>query len=247
LSNGSLTVAHDSIEGLEISPVYHEPHLGKWFFDFHVNAFDNRNGLMRPARGGALRRLPAIATGQRQRFGIDATAGRAVHGVAVSLLAANDGDAAGRGASGQPQAGAAADAANGHRRLGAEAAEDEAGAGPTRSSPICRATRRSVGRTMWAADITYVPIGRGFLYLVAVIAWASRAVLAWRLSNTMDVSFCVAALDEALARFGKPEFFDSGSRSPPSPARSRRPPSGSRWTGGAAGWTTCSSSGCGAA
>src|SRR5271169_3604807 len=54
---------------------------------------------------------------------------------------------------------------------------------------------------VWAADITYIPIGRGFLYLVAVIDWASRAVLSWRLSNTMDVSFCVSALEEALARF----------------------------------------------
>jgi len=67
---------------------------------------------------------------------------------------------------------------------------------------------------VWAADITYVPIGRGFLYLVAVIDWASRAVLAWRLSNTMDVSFCLSALEEALARFGKPEIFntDQGSQ-----------------------------------
>jgi putative transposase len=67
---------------------------------------------------------------------------------------------------------------------------------------------------VWAADITYVPIGRGFLYLVAVMDWASRAVLAWRLSNTMDVSFCVSALEEALARFGKPEIFntDQGSQ-----------------------------------
>ena len=67
---------------------------------------------------------------------------------------------------------------------------------------------------VWAADITYIPIGRGFLYLVAVMDWASRAVLAWRLSNTMDVSFCVSALEEALARFGKPEIFntDQGSQ-----------------------------------
>ena len=62
---------------------------------------------------------------------------------------------------------------------------------------------------VWATDITYVPIGRGFLYLVAVIDWASRAVLSWRLSNTMDVSFCVSALEEALARFGKPDIFNS--------------------------------------
>jgi putative transposase len=67
---------------------------------------------------------------------------------------------------------------------------------------------------VWAADITYIPIGRGFLYLVAVMDWASRAVLAWRLSNTMDVSFCVSALEDALARFGRPEIFntDQGSQ-----------------------------------
>jgi putative transposase len=67
---------------------------------------------------------------------------------------------------------------------------------------------------VWAADITYIPIGRGFLYLMAIIDWASRAVLSWRLSNTMDVAFCVDALDEALARFGKPEIFntDQGSQ-----------------------------------
>lgn len=67
---------------------------------------------------------------------------------------------------------------------------------------------------VWCADITYIPIGRGFLYLVAVMDWASRAVLAWRLSNTMDVSFCLSALEEALARFGRPEIFntDQGSQ-----------------------------------
>jgi putative transposase len=67
---------------------------------------------------------------------------------------------------------------------------------------------------VWAADITYIPIGRGFLYLVAVIDWASRAVLAWRLSNTIDASFCVAALEEALVRYGRPEIFntDQGSQ-----------------------------------
>ena len=62
---------------------------------------------------------------------------------------------------------------------------------------------------VWAADITYLPIGRGFLYLVAIIDWASRAVLAWRLSNTMDTSFCLAALDDALARYGRPEIFNT--------------------------------------
>jgi putative transposase len=62
---------------------------------------------------------------------------------------------------------------------------------------------------VWATDITYIPIGSGFLYLVAIMDWASRAVLAWRLSNTMDVSFCIGALEEALARFGTPDIFNS--------------------------------------
>src|SRR5580704_8519617 len=67
---------------------------------------------------------------------------------------------------------------------------------------------------VWCADITYIPIGRGFLYLVALMDWASRAVLSWRLSNTMDASFCVEALEEALAKYGKPEIFntDQGSQ-----------------------------------
>ena len=67
---------------------------------------------------------------------------------------------------------------------------------------------------VWAADITYIPMGRGFLYLVAIMDWASRAVLAWRLSNTLDADFCVRALEEALARFGRPEIFntDQGSQ-----------------------------------
>jgi putative transposase len=67
---------------------------------------------------------------------------------------------------------------------------------------------------VWAADITYVPVGAGFFYLVAIMDWASRAVLSWRLSNTMDTSFCLEALEEALARFGKPEIFntDQGSQ-----------------------------------
>jgi putative transposase len=67
---------------------------------------------------------------------------------------------------------------------------------------------------VWCADITYLPIGRGFLYLVAIMDWHSRAVLAWRISNTMDTGFCVSALEEALARFGRPEIFntDQGSQ-----------------------------------
>ena len=67
---------------------------------------------------------------------------------------------------------------------------------------------------VWCADITYIPVQRGFLYLVAIMDWASRFVLAWRLSNTLDASFCTDALDEALARHGKPEILntDQGSQ-----------------------------------
>jgi putative transposase len=61
----------------------------------------------------------------------------------------------------------------------------------------------------WASDITYIPMAHGFLYLVAIIDWASRAVLAWRLSNTIDSGFCVEALEEALARHGKPRIFNT--------------------------------------
>jgi putative transposase len=67
---------------------------------------------------------------------------------------------------------------------------------------------------VWCADITYIPVQRGFLYLVAIMDWATRHILAWRLSNTMDASFCVEALNDALARYGKPDIFntDQGSQ-----------------------------------
>ena len=67
---------------------------------------------------------------------------------------------------------------------------------------------------VWCADLTYIPMRRGFLYLVAVMDWTSRKVLSWRVSNTMDVEFCLEALEEALERFGKPEIFntDQGSQ-----------------------------------
>ena len=67
---------------------------------------------------------------------------------------------------------------------------------------------------MWCADITYIPVQGGFLYLVAIMDWASRRVLAWRLSNTLDTRFCVEALEEALEMYGNPEIFntDQGSQ-----------------------------------
>jgi putative transposase len=62
---------------------------------------------------------------------------------------------------------------------------------------------------VWAGDITYIPMARGFVYLVVVMDWASRKVLSWRLSVTLTADFCIAALEEALARFGCPEMFNT--------------------------------------
>ena len=62
---------------------------------------------------------------------------------------------------------------------------------------------------MWSTDITYIRLPRGFVYLVAIIDWYSRKVLSWRLSNNMDVSFCVDCLQEAMTHFGKPDIFNS--------------------------------------
>jgi Integrase core domain/HTH-like domain len=112
---------------------------------------------------------------------------------------------------------------------------------------------------VWCADVTYIPMAKGFLYLVVIMDWVSRAVLAWRLSNTLGAEFCVEALEEALARHGQPAVFntDQGSQFTSDdftgtlqnhavtismdgkslPSRKR----------GAATWTTSSSSGCGAA
>lgn len=77
-----------------------------------------------------------------------------------------------------------------------------------RKQPVMRANQ------VWAMDITYIPMARGFVYLAAVIDWFSRRVLAWRLSISMAVDFCIEAIEEALAKHGRPEIFntDQGSQ-----------------------------------
>jgi putative transposase len=72
-----------------------------------------------------------------------------------------------------------------------------------RGLTVCRINQ------VWAADITYIPMRRGFAYLVAIIDWYSRRVLAWRLSNTLETPFCIEALQQALSRFGVPEIFNT--------------------------------------
>jgi putative transposase len=112
---------------------------------------------------------------------------------------------------------------------------------------------------VWCSDVTYIPMAKGFVYLVVIMDWVSRAVLAWRVSNTLGADFCVEALEEALSRYGRPEIFntDQGSQFTSDdfigtlkrhevmismdgkslPSRKR----------GAGAWTTFSSNGCGAA
>ena len=102
---------------------------------------------------------------------------------------------------------------------------------------------------VWCADITYIPVQRGFLYLVAIMDWATRHVLAWRLSNSMDAFCCVEALEEALDRYGSPDIFntDQGSQFTSFDFTGVLKSLGSRspWMGGAAAWTTSLSSACG--
>jgi putative transposase len=84
-------------------------------------------------------------------------------------------------------------------------------------------------------DITYIPMAKGFVYLAVVLDWFSRRVLSWRLSITMEASFCVAALEEALAKYGKPEIFNTVAGKH----------AGEAWTAKPPGGTTFSSSGSG--
>ena len=105
---------------------------------------------------------------------------------------------------------------------------------------------------VWAMDITYIPMARGFVYLAVVLDWATRRVLSWRLSITMDAAFCVETLEDALARHGRPEIFntDQGSQFTPvrpSPPCSPATASPSAWTAKGPGGIMCSSSGCGEA
>jgi putative transposase len=72
-----------------------------------------------------------------------------------------------------------------------------------RNLPIERANQ------VWATDISYIPMAKGFMYLVAIMDWHSRRVLSWRVSNTLDTDFCIEALEEALQRFGTPEIFNT--------------------------------------
>jgi putative transposase len=103
---------------------------------------------------------------------------------------------------------------------------------------------------VWAADITYISLTRGFLYLVAIMDWHSRYVLAWRVSNTLEADFCIEALEEALEKGSRRS--STLTKAASSPARPSPASCWSRafrwvWTAGAGAWTTSLWSGCGAA
>jgi putative transposase len=100
------------------------------------------------------------------------------------------------------------------RRMGLESLAPKPNtSSPTHEHPIYPYLLREVTvsrvNQVWASDITYIPMARGFAYLVAIIDWYSRRVLSWRLSNTLETTFCVEALQEALSRFGAPEIFNT--------------------------------------
>ncbi len=159
-----------------------------------------------------------------------------LHGVSVLRQPAADAASAPRGRHCGPTPYPAAHAPDGDGG-NLPAAAHERGESAAPGLPISCAACRSSG---------HVPVTQGFFYLVAVMDWATRHVLAWRLSNTMDASFCVEALDDAWAgghRRGTPI------KAPSSPARPDRVLRAwrSRWTAGAASSTTSSSSGCGVA
>ena len=104
---------------------------------------------------------------------------------------------------------------------------------------------------VWSTDITYIPMARGFVYLAAVVDWFSRRVLAWRLSVTMDTSFCIEALEEAIEKHGRPEIFntDQGAQFTSEAFTGRLKEEGIQISmdGKAAGPTMSSWSGCGLA
>ena len=129
---------------------------------------------------------------------------------------------------------------------------------PAGDGPAIRCIRTCCGglevsrpNQVWAMDIMYIPMARGFVYLAAVMDWHSRKVLAWRVSVTMDTDFCVEALEESLGRHGAPEIFntDQGSQFTSDAFTGLLKANGIQismdGTGREAGRIMCSSNGCG--
>ena len=181
---------------------------------------------------------PAPAAGDR----------RAVFGDAVLRLAADDPLAPPSGRHGLAQTGARLMRLLGVHAIFQRPRTSQADPGHRVYPYLLRDLQITRPNHVWCTDVTYIPLQRDFLYLVAVMDWASRTVLSWRLSNTLDARFCVDALHEALERYGPPEIFNSDQGSQCHQRRLHRRAQGG-WhlhldgRQGPAGWTTCSSSG----
>src|SRR5438270_12281472 len=115
----------------------------------------------------------------------------------------------------QPQAGAAPDTAVGTGGDLPAPEDEQAGRAAHKIYPyLLRGLAIERVNQVWCSDVTYIPMAKGFLYLVVIMDWRSSAVLGWRVSNTLGADFCVEALEEALLRYGRPEIFntDQGSQ-----------------------------------
>ena len=168
---------------------------------------------MRPAGGEPFQPVLSVQKGFRSGPVPDEGDGPSVPVNALLRVEAYEGLAGPAGEIGKPEGGAAADES--HGAAGHLPAPRTSQPAPEhRVYPyLLRNARVTRPHQVWVADITYLPMARGFLYLVVVMDWHSRYVVAWRLSNTLEAGFCAEALTEALAR-GRPEVFntDQGSR-----------------------------------
>src|SRR5580693_6200896 len=172
---------------------------------------------MRAARGGAQQLLLPAPAGTCGGTRASGAARPDFHRSSRLRQPPAPGDALARGDFGWPPARPAADAEA--RAVGGQAeAEHQQAASRAQGLPyLLRGKDDRPGEPepalakagVWAADITYIAMRQGFLSLVAIIDWATRRVLSWRLSNTLTAGFCVDALSEALARFGKPGIFNT--------------------------------------
>src|SRR3954463_172774 len=158
---------------------------------------------MRAAEPGPLRGVPAGCGRGRDGPGADAPDRRAVPGSSVPGLAPDGAELSREGAPVNRKRVQRLMRLMGIEALGPKPNTSQPAPGHKIYPYLLRGLTIERPNHVWAADITYIPIGQGFLYLVAIIDWASRAVLSWRLSNTMDTSFCLDALEDALARFGR--------------------------------------------
>ena len=134
---------------------------------------------------------------------------RQIFGVPLLRVAPHGGVAGHPGLCRQPQAGAAPDAPDGLVAIYQRPNTSKAAPERTKYPYLLGGLTIDRVNQVWCTDITYIPLAKGFIYLVAIMGWHSRAVLAWRLSNTLHADFCVDALEEALRRFGRPEIFNT--------------------------------------